>query len=95
MRLRALALAQGLWQLFAAQEFGKSCRHGGPQVVAIENRARRSGRARIGAAGTGRDEGTGLGLPVALAIAREHGGTLAFVSRPGATTFSLLIPVTP
>jgi two-component system nitrogen regulation sensor histidine kinase GlnL len=44
---------------------------------------------------TGRDEGTGLGLPVALAIAREHGGTLAFVSRPGATTFSLLIPVTP
>lgn len=42
---------------------------------------------------TGRDEGTGLGLPVALAIAREHGGTLAFVSRPGATTFSLLIPV--
>jgi len=44
---------------------------------------------------TGRDEGTGLGLPVALAIAREHGGTLAFISRPGATTFSLLIPVTP
>lgn len=44
---------------------------------------------------TGRDDGTGLGLPVALAIAREHGGTLAFVSRPGQTTFSLLIPVTP
>ncbi|MCC6591996.1 MAG: PAS domain-containing sensor histidine kinase [Xanthomonadales bacterium] len=44
---------------------------------------------------TGRDEGTGLGLPVALAIAREHGGTLAFVSRPGSTTFSLLIPVQP
>lgn len=44
---------------------------------------------------TGRDEGTGLGLPVALAIAREHGGTLAFLSRPGATVFSLLIPVTP
>lgn len=42
---------------------------------------------------TGRDDGTGLGLPVALAIAREHGGTLAFVSRPGSTTFSLLIPV--
>ena len=44
---------------------------------------------------TGRDEGTGLGLPVALGIAREHGGTLAFVSRPGSTVFSLLIPVTP
>ena len=44
---------------------------------------------------TGRDEGTGLGLPVALAIAREHGGTLAFVSRPGATVFSLLVPLTP
>ncbi len=42
---------------------------------------------------TGREEGTGLGLPVALAIAREHGGTLAFTSRPGATTFSLLLPV--
>ena len=44
---------------------------------------------------TGRDEGTGLGLPVALAIAREHGGTLAYVSRAGATVFSLLIPLTP
>lgn len=44
---------------------------------------------------TGREDGTGLGLPVALAIAREHGGTLAFLSRPGATVFSLLIPVTP
>lgn len=42
---------------------------------------------------TGRDEGTGLGLPMALTIAREHGGTLAFVSRPGATVFSLLLPV--
>ncbi len=42
---------------------------------------------------TGRTEGTGLGLPVALAIAREHGGTLAFTSRPGATVFSLLLPV--
>jgi two-component system nitrogen regulation sensor histidine kinase GlnL len=42
---------------------------------------------------TGRNEGTGLGLPVTLAIAREHGGTLAFTSRPGATTFSLLLPV--
>jgi two-component system nitrogen regulation sensor histidine kinase GlnL len=44
---------------------------------------------------TGRDEGTGLGLPVALSIAREHGGTLAFASRPGHTVFSLLLPVQP
>jgi two-component system nitrogen regulation sensor histidine kinase GlnL len=42
---------------------------------------------------TGRDEGTGLGLPVALSIAREHGGTVAFASRPGHTVFSLLLPV--
>jgi two-component system, NtrC family, nitrogen regulation sensor histidine kinase GlnL len=44
---------------------------------------------------TGRDEGTGLGLPVALSIAREHGGTLAYTSRPGHTVFSLLLPVHP
>lgn len=44
---------------------------------------------------SGRDAGSGLGLPVALAIAREHGGTLAFASRPGHTVFSLLLPVQP
>ena len=42
---------------------------------------------------SGRAEGTGLGLPLALQIAREHGGSLSFRSRPGHTVFALLIPV--
>jgi two-component system nitrogen regulation sensor histidine kinase GlnL len=42
---------------------------------------------------SGRAEGTGLGLPLALQIAREHRGSLSFRSRPGHTVFSLLIPV--
>ncbi len=41
-----------------------------------------------------RAEGTGLGLPTALAIARSHGGSLAVVSEAGAgSTFDLLLPV--
>jgi two-component system nitrogen regulation sensor histidine kinase GlnL len=42
---------------------------------------------------SGRLEGTGLGLPLALQIAREHQGSLSFRSRPGHTVFSLLLPV--
>lgn len=42
---------------------------------------------------SGRAEGSGLGLAIAREIAREHGGELDFVSRPGATVFSLLLPV--
>ncbi len=42
---------------------------------------------------SGRAEGTGLGLPLALQIAREHHGSLSFRSRPGHTVFTLLIPV--
>lgn len=43
---------------------------------------------------TGRAEGSGFGLPSALAIAHEQGGTLRFVSKPGHTCFWLLLPVT-
>jgi two-component system nitrogen regulation sensor histidine kinase GlnL len=43
--------------------------------------------------GSGRAEGTGLGLPFALQIAREHEGSLSFRSRPGHTVFTLLLPV--
>lgn len=42
---------------------------------------------------SGRAEGTGLGLPLALQIAREHRGSLSFRSRPGHTVFTLLLPV--
>ena len=42
---------------------------------------------------SGRADGTGLGLAIAREIAHEHGGELAYVSRPGATVFSLLLPL--
>lgn len=42
---------------------------------------------------SGRPDGNGLGLAIAREIAREHGGELDYVSRPGATVFSLLLPV--
>ena len=42
---------------------------------------------------SGRADGSGLGLAIAREIAREHGGELSHVSRPGATVFSLLLPL--
>jgi two-component system nitrogen regulation sensor histidine kinase GlnL len=42
---------------------------------------------------SGRAEGTGLGLPLAQQIAREHRGSLGYRSRPGHTVFTLLLPV--
>lgn len=42
---------------------------------------------------SGRADGTGLGLALAREIAREHGGELDYVSRPGATVFTLLLPL--
>jgi two-component system nitrogen regulation sensor histidine kinase GlnL len=42
---------------------------------------------------SGRADGTGLGLAIAREIAREHGGELSYVSRPGATVFTLLLPL--
>ncbi|WP_147653857.1 two-component system sensor histidine kinase NtrB [Vulcaniibacterium gelatinicum] len=42
---------------------------------------------------TGRAEGTGLGLALAQQVAREHGGSLAYRSRPGHTVFTLLLPL--
>ena len=38
--------------------------------------------------------GTGLGLTVTYGIVQEHGGTIDFVSKPGAgTTFTVTLPV--
>jgi two-component system nitrogen regulation sensor histidine kinase GlnL len=42
---------------------------------------------------SGRAEGSGLGLPLAQQIAREHGGALSYRSRPGHTVFTLMVPV--
>ena len=39
--------------------------------------------------------GTGLGLPVSLKIAEEHGGTIHVESEEGkGTTFELILPMT-
>jgi signal transduction histidine kinase len=38
-------------------------------------------------------DGVGLGLPIALAIAQAHGGTIEVHSRPGrGSTFTLIVP---
>ena len=42
---------------------------------------------------SGRADGSGLGLAIAREIAREHGGDLTYASRPGATVFTLFLPV--
>jgi two-component system nitrogen regulation sensor histidine kinase GlnL len=42
---------------------------------------------------SGRAQGTGLGLALCQEIAREHGGTLTFRSRPGDTVFTLILPL--
>lgn len=41
---------------------------------------------------TGRADGTGLGLAVAQDLVSRHGGLIEFASRPGLTTFTLLLP---
>ena len=42
---------------------------------------------------SGRAEGSGLGLALAQQIAREHGGSLSYRSRPGHTVFTILLPL--
>lgn len=42
---------------------------------------------------TGRDDGTGLGLPIAQNILKQHGGLIECHSQPGKTIFSLIFPL--
>ena len=42
---------------------------------------------------TGRANGTGLGLPIAQSLVKQHGGLIECTSRPGATTFSIILPL--
>lgn len=43
---------------------------------------------------TGRDDGTGLGLSLALAFVQQHRGTIECDSTPGKTVFKILLPLT-
>jgi two-component system nitrogen regulation sensor histidine kinase GlnL len=42
---------------------------------------------------SGHADGVGLGLALSRELAREHGGDLRCTSRPGATMFSLYLPL--
>lgn len=42
---------------------------------------------------SGRGDGTGLGLSIAQSLVHQHGGIIECHSEPGATTFSLILPV--
>ncbi len=42
---------------------------------------------------TGRADGTGLGLPMAQSLINANGGLIEWESRPGRTTFTVLIPI--
>ncbi len=42
---------------------------------------------------TGRPEGTGLGLSMAQTLVNQHNGIIEFVSEPGQTVFTLLLPL--
>jgi two-component system, NtrC family, nitrogen regulation sensor histidine kinase GlnL len=42
---------------------------------------------------SGREGGSGLGLPLSQALIHRQGGSVAFVSRPGLTVFSVWLPI--
>ncbi|WP_017942963.1 MULTISPECIES: nitrogen regulation protein NR(II) [unclassified Thioalkalivibrio] len=44
---------------------------------------------------TGRAAGTGLGLPIAQSLIQLHDGLIECHSRPGATSFDILLPIEP
>ena len=42
---------------------------------------------------SGREKGSGLGLTIAQSFVQQHGGTIEVSSRPGRTSFSLMLPL--
>jgi two-component system nitrogen regulation sensor histidine kinase GlnL len=44
---------------------------------------------------SGREQGTGLGLPIAQSLINQHGGLIECASRPGETVFTFLLPLVP
>ncbi len=44
---------------------------------------------------TGRNEGTGLGLPLALDLVNRHQGLIEYESEPGKTIFMVHLPILP
>ncbi|NDH54948.1 MAG: PAS domain-containing protein [Betaproteobacteria bacterium] len=42
---------------------------------------------------SGRDEGSGLGLPIAQSLINRHGGLIDFASVPGNTVFTVWLPI--
>lgn len=42
---------------------------------------------------TGRNDGTGLGLPIAQTLIQRHGGLIEFDSQPGKTVFTVWLPL--
>jgi two-component system OmpR family sensor kinase len=76
---------EGDWVRIAVQD-------NGPGVPAdlqpnVFERFARGDNARTRAGGS-----TGLGLSIVAAVTRAHGGRVELTSRPGDTTFALLIP---
>ena len=56
----------------------------------VFERFARGDDARVRANGS-----TGLGLSIVAAVSKAHGGRVELDSRPGDTTFSLLLPAAP
>ena len=42
---------------------------------------------------TGHADGTGLGLSIAQSLVQQHSGLIEFVSKPGKTVFTILLPI--
>ena len=42
---------------------------------------------------SGREKGSGLGLTIAQSFIQQHGGSIEVSSRPGRTSFSILLPL--